>query len=578
MRKLSIFTLLLIGVFCMGLMVVSADDDDEAKTEAKVRLGYRGVDSNGSLGGIAEYRSLEESLGAAFKLKHLSKTTKVKAWGVFNDRDDITAKFYADMDRMFQVEASYVEFLHRLDHDPLTNLNAVKTPKVTRSTDFDPGRDYSIVRAEFDVRAKFKHPDIPGIMIEATYNQIQRQGHKQARTLSKCANCHVVGYGREVDQLTQSYSVGATYSGDQFSLGAELSGRSFEEQGATPTHTYMDILHPVNYVPVFNDRAIFSELDGPLPFNQVPKNTKWKAKLNGNVVNESVGSLNAGYVYSEVENDDMGISMSFTGFHGSWFRKFNKELSLSVKGRYYTIDNDDYFYDSVEPVAVSGPYAGKTYREQWGANPDLDRKSAYNRDVFNIDADLRYRFAKRSVLTLGYRYKMIDREYYAVTEAGDTETTHNRFKATVNTSLMKGNRINAEFVYEAIDQPYINLYAAGSPKQDPTPVPSPLAGGSIQYFQLYGTREVNLAANPNQIMSLRATIKQKLDKGVSLMGTFTWKDSSNDELNISEWNETHMGINASLWFAISPEFSGMVSYNYKDSEKDTLFVLPIFDG
>jgi hypothetical protein len=62
------------------------------------------------------------------------------------------------------------------------------------------------------------------------------------------------------------------------------------------------------------------------------------------------------------------------------------------------------------------------------------------------------------------------------------------------------------------------------------------------------------------------------------MGGFKYTDKSNDELNMSEWNETQLGVNASLWFALSPEFSGMVTYNYKDSEKDTLFILPIFDG
>lgn len=575
MRKLSLFTLLLIGILSVGLLAVNADDeDDESKTKAKVWLGYRGVDDNGSLGSVAEYRSLEESVTAGFKVKHLSEENYVKAWGSYLDKDDITAKFYADLDRTFQVEASYVEFLHRLDHDPLTNLRARKWPKVTRSTDFDPGREYSIVRSEFTAKATFKHPDIPGIMIEAVYNQIQRQGHKQARTLSKCANCHVVGYSREVDQLTQNYGVKATYNGGNgFSLSAELSGRQFEESGMTPTHLYMDVRHPAQYTPVFNDRAVFSDADGPLPFNQVPKNSKWKAKVSANIANEEIGSLNGGFVYTQVDNDDQNLSLSFTGFHGGWYKKLSDEVSLSIKGRYYTMENDDYFYDAPEPVAVAGPYAGQTYRQKWGAEADLDRKSHYNRDVMKFEGSLRYRFMPRSVVTVGYQYKMIDREHYDV-----PETTHNRFKASLSTSLMKGNRINGEFVYETISDPYINIMAAGTTNFNPAPVPSPLAGGSIQYFTLYLNREINLGTDPNEVMSFRGSVKQKLDDGFSVMGSFSYVDKSNDDLNFSTWEEKKLGLNASAWFALTPEFTGMVSYNYKDSEKDTLFVLPLFDG
>jgi hypothetical protein len=229
-------------------------------------------------------------------------------------------------------------------------------------------------------------------------------------------------------------------------------------------------------------------------------------------------------------------------------------------------------------VAKAGPYTGKTYREKWGAEANLDRLSAYNRDVMQFDAGLSYRLAPKSLLSLEYRYKNINRDYFEVTEAGDTETTINRIKASMSSRLSKVTRLNASFIYEDIDQPFIGVNAAGTVSFNPAPQSSPLAPGSIQYFQLYANRIVDLSNQPNQTMQFKANLSHKLSKTFSVNGSVNWKTSENDILDYSKWNKDHLALNASAWFALSPEFYGTISYSYGDDTTETLFILPIFDG
>ena len=579
-RKSSLLALLLISCMAFGLIAVTADDDDDKKDETKVvvKVGGSGVDSSDSKNRVAEYNSIKSSAEAGFYLKHLGRDTQISAFAKYLNSDDIQGGIIADLDRVVRVKATYNEFLHRLDHDPLTNLKAVKSPKVTRSTDMDPFGEYAMNYSDLNISGKVKHPDIPGLALTMTFREQNRTGHKQTRTLSHCANCHIVGQDTYIDQVIRNYAVGVDFATGDLTISAEFQGSEFRENGDTPMHQYMDVRHPSKDVPVFNDRASFSDVDGLLPHNMLPDSKKWKAKVNATLANKELGVASAGFVYSVAENEYTANEMTFTSFRGSYFKRLNKELSIKARGLYYTIENDDYYVDINEPVAVAGGYPGQTFQDHYGYNPDYNRLSAYNRDVMQLDADIAYRFAPKTRLNAAYRLKTVDRDHYSVTEGGDTKTTHNRFKVDLISRPMKNTRVNAHFLFENIDQPFVYVNAAGTPNVDSPIVPAPFTPGAVQYFELYDARIIDMSNEPSQIMELKASASQKLAKGFSINGSFQWKQEKNDNLDFYEWTKDRLAINASSWFAFSPEFYGTVSYSYKDEKTESLFVLPIFDG
>jgi hypothetical protein len=148
----------------------------------------------------------------------------------------------------------------------------------------------------------------------------------------------------------------------------------------------------------------------------------------------------------------------------------------------------------------------------------------------------------------------------------------------MSSGFFKDTRFNAHFIYEDIDQPYILVNAAGTPAYYPAPIDAPFKPGSIQYFELYASRILDLSNQPNSVMDFRGSVSHRMSKEFSLNGSFTWKKSENDTLDYSTWTKDRIAFNASAWFAPTEELFGTVSYNYIDEKTETMYVLPIFDG
>lgn len=579
LNKALIF-LTLIGTLVAGCLPVFADEEEEQKNKPKVTvtLGARAVSTDDSKVRAGEYRSLESGVNTGFTIEQATENAAWSAAMRWFDTDEFDGSFFGDFGRVIRFEGSFTRFLHRLEHDPLTNLFAVKSPKVVSATDHDPGRQYGIVTTDLRSRMTFQHPEVPNLVFTADYRQQHREGTKQVRVAEHCTACHIHGSSTRVNQLMQEVVLGGHLTAGRFGLSAEFQGRTFEERGPTPMHTYSDVFHPTTGLPIFNDRASYDNTDGPLPYQKVAGNSRWSARLDASFDGEDAGTFNAGMVYTSVENDDTGNSLTYTGVRGSWNRVLTDGLSLSLRSTAYAIDNDDVFVDVVERPAVAGTYPGLTYAERWGAETDFTRYSVSNRDVLQFDADIAWRMLRGSLVKLEYLYRKTDRDYFAVTEGGETTTTLNRIKASLTTRFSKETRLNTSLRYEDTESPFSGVNVAGSTSFNPPAVASPLAPGSVQYFELYAARIVDLTNQPTSLLEAKANLSHRFSPKFSVNGGITYQTQENDSLDYSTWGKDRLSATLSSWFAIGPDFHGTISWSYRDEETDTMFVLPIFDG
>lgn len=580
--KRRVFTLLglMLAACLLGMVAVSADSDDDEKTKAKVWFGYRAHEVNDSPNRVGEYDTLKDSLAAAFLLSNYADSHGFFAYGRINDADDIDLAFAGDFDRTLRVKGDYTRLYHRLQHDPLTNLQAVTAPKVTRYTDTDPTARYDVVYSELKTSAEFNHENMPWLTLEFGFRHEERDGMKQVRTMSKCSNCHVVAYSHAIHENTRDYSVAANVDSGNFSLRYSYTGRNFRNTSATPTHVYDDAKHPSLNTPVFYDRVQFWSVNGSLPFNMTPDTDKMTHEISATYDAKSKGILNAGYVRSTVENLYTTLEMDYNSMRANYAVRLAKGVGLSMRGVYYDIDNDDVYVDVNEPLAVAGPYAGLTYREKFDDGSftgDFNRLSWANRTVYEFDADLNYAFAHRTKARLSYRYKQTDRDNHEVSD-GEHASTSNRIKLALSSRAVKDLTFRGHFIYESISNPFAGVDIAGMYNFNAPAPGSPLSPLSVQYFQLYNSRMVDLTNQPDSIVEFSGQMTYRLAKNASFSAGLKYQDLQNDSLDYSTWSKDKTAINASLWFALSPELHGTIAYHYNTEETQTAYIMPVFDG
>ena len=561
------------------LLVLSVAWSDEDMS-GSVSMKYTGVGHDDSKVKAFEYR--DDDSEAGITLDFASRIGK-RGMVFFNvDRstsDDQSFSMSLWTDEHLRITASYNEFVHNLIHDHLTNLEAVAAPKVTRSTDFNPDTDFGIVHSEAKARIDYKVND--NVTFFACYRHQQRKGWKQARTMSKCATCHVVGVDRRIDESTKDFQIGAAINVNNFSLVASHLDRRFTEDGPTPTFEYEEAEHPANRTPVFEDRIQYDSVDGPLPFDQVPDVKKRQDTLKIGYKWEK-GNFEVSYSDAEVRNTYWDNSFDYNGGYAAFKQRLGEKTTLKLRFRTYEIDNEDYFYDTIERVAVAGPYVGMTYREYMETegkifDPDYYRRSAMNRRVNDGIAELRFRYAKRGRLKFGLRYKSVDRDDFEVSEY-ETETVTNKVYIDWRHWKPKAWKFNANLSYSDISDPFANVDGGCNPDMNTTPVSSALAPGAVQYWEFHDAREYNLSNQPSETLNFRFSAPRSLTDKAHLMFNARYKDDKNDDLDFSTWDRDF--LMAGLFYNWMPneKASFFAGYNYSTDESTTHICIPVMDG
>lgn len=170
------------------------------------RLGGWGIGTQGVLTKVGEYQDLGSSPFWDFDRLLSNGARTLSLYGTGLDDTGNQAGLYL-FDPKVSVRVDYRRFLHRLDHDPLTNMTLSEE---VVAEDLNVGDDYAI-RVQ-NLKTYVKGKLTKNVKYRVNFWMLRKQGDRQAIGTQHCANfsqsggqvnrCHVLSQTQQVDWLT----------------------------------------------------------------------------------------------------------------------------------------------------------------------------------------------------------------------------------------------------------------------------------------------------------------------------------------------------------------------------------------
>ncbi|MBP1606239.1 MAG: hypothetical protein H6Q08_1613 [Acidobacteria bacterium] len=553
--------------------------------EGAVTFGGIGTSTDGYQGRVAEYTVTDEDALAAIRFMTWGENGGFRYdVSVFNGGDARNQRYaaYLDFSRLVKARVTYRQFPHRLDHDPLTYVDGgspLGGTFIVRHTDTDPGAAYRVGYGEFDAGVDL---NLRNVQFFLGHRRETRSGWHQALTTAHCANCHVVGFSQKMDELTSDLTAGARAHVGPLALEYTFLNRNTEDSADPIQYTYDDAVQPATLQDIFTNRVQYDAGSGPLPVSADPEIRKYSNTLRARFGLPGNGAIYGNFTQSSTKNETQGLSYDYTGAFGRFFLPIGRWASLRADFRRYSIDNDSVFVNVIEPVAVAGLAAGKTYSEAFPnalpATFDFTRESSLNRTPTELGVEFGVRPAKRTFLRFGYGWQEVERDYFEVE------------KTTTNTIYVAGRSqmgiANARFrfQYEDINDPFLYKHAAWPEILQPymSPGNSPLTG--LQYYSMYESRQADLTAFPTKNAFFEGAVTFAPNARTAITAHYRWRDAQNDELNAglggfnSEWGRTVSAPGVDVWIGADDHWALTAGYTYNREELDTMFSTLAFNG
>ncbi len=551
----------------------------QPKTEGAVTVGATVGSNDGTQNRLNEYEVAKDGTLPAFGAQFWGNNGTLKydlvASHGGDSRDQQYGAYLSAGGGRVKASVTFDRFLHRLDHDPLDYVGAGIGNFVVRATDHDPGAEYSstngILNTDVTVAAT------KNVQLFASHKMIMRDGVHQGLTMSHCANCHIESVGRVMDQTTNTLAAGARVSAGRFTMDYTFENRTFEENGATPTNTYDNAVHPVTLLDVFVSRVQYDDNNGALPFDLVPRQTKRTSTVRAAYAFPGSGAISGNFTHARSENDNSGIGADFTGGHARVTIPLGKKAFVKGFFRKYEIETESVFVDVVEPVAPAGPAAGLTYAQQYPGMLPLDyyTESSATRSPTEMALELAFRPGRRSSINLGYEYEAIEREHFHV-----EKTTTNTFKASAYFRPNKATSLRARYEQAMTTDPFANIHAAKPAILQTSPTPGGLPFGplSLQYFEMYNSRMANLGAHPTDSLFVEGSATWAPSQKFTVSGHYRYRDLQNDELNYSTWSHAIHMPGVEVYVAPNDRFTLAAGWGYQKDTLDTVFSTLNFGG
>jgi len=183
------------------------------RTEGKFVIGITGDDLDRYIGRAAEYEIADQGVRPWVKayLELLKRDLYLEMVAAHSGNpDDQFYRVHVNAARVWDSQFTYRRFLHRLDHDPLANIDTTQVAGhlYTYADDLAPAHDYRITYSEIAFLNEFRSPQAEWLSLRFDYNRQQREGAHQSTQLNHCSSCHVTGQVRPVDEAQDDFQFG----------------------------------------------------------------------------------------------------------------------------------------------------------------------------------------------------------------------------------------------------------------------------------------------------------------------------------------------------------------------------------
>ena len=172
--------------------------------DVAVRGGWWAVARQGSVTKVGEYQDLQSSPFWDIDLLKSDGDYTLDLFGTGLDNESTQAGLYY-FTPAYTANLRYERFLHRLDHDPLTNLPPPGSGAEIIAEDLNVGEDYA-VRMQ-DIRTDFSGKLTENVKYHLDVWFRRKKGERQALGTHHgmpadrifCRNCHVLSQRQEID-------------------------------------------------------------------------------------------------------------------------------------------------------------------------------------------------------------------------------------------------------------------------------------------------------------------------------------------------------------------------------------------
>ncbi|MFP3983433.1 MAG: GSU2204 family CXXCH-containing (seleno)protein [Desulfurivibrionaceae bacterium] len=567
----------------------SFNDDDDARTLSSEYSSMSDVDTRGIVGGSLYIHGDSSALGVE---------------GIYLAPDEQEYEGHLNIDRVLDIQGGYQEFWHRTGQDNLLNMNAESNgPEQgallwhtyeyapdygtnTANPDKAPEHEFGVSRKEFEATGKIRFPQVPGLTVGVEGRHERREGNEQVMTMSKCASCHVVAHDKDIDETTEDIKPFVQYNVGQLSLEYSYLNRKFKSSDPVMAN-YDEAANPLSGAGAgdddFDNRIIYDLDDNPLAADRTPDTRKEVHSLKGKYDVSGYQNINAGYVYANMKNDDVGgassatpdvsydkssLETDYNAGMFAWHNRFSKRLTVNLKGRYQNLESDDVFID----IARADGITGEEY--------DFTRESDEDRDIMTMKADLRYRLNRDITLRGGLEFEDEDRKniHFLVNE----DTTTYKGKAGMSWRLGRNLRLRADYRLTYVDDPYTwenSVYPNDGSLDDRDGVDLRDEDTPLTYTDfVYDQRSLNTSADPEMENDLKVKANYNLGSGMNLGGYARYTLGTNDEeINYDYEDEV---VDSGLDFTFSPlqRMTASLGYNYYSHNTDSAFYIPVYHG
>ncbi len=553
-------------------------EDPPKSTQISFELGGYGTSVDGSPEKAMEY----EPTGSFVPWKLL--VSSHQSWGSFllsseaKNADDQKHGLSLDVQRALRVKGGYEKFLHRLPHDPMTNLTAaVADGKYVWNTDLAPGTEYQVSYSRLTSRAELQVPSISAATLGLSYNEQRRSGHAQMMTLSHCESCHVTSQSRAVDEKTRDAGADLRLAFGAGSVRLAYNHRELKNEDPYALFTYDRALHPVQRTPIFDNRLQYDATEGPLPVDYRPDVRKNTGTLDFTVHDVRGLSLTGIGVLSRTENRYTGLEATYAGGALALGKSWDSGLRLRWRTRYYTLENDDFFVDSTERTSVAGPQAGRTYRQVYGYDPDFLRESALDRDVYESDLEAAFRLGKNlGTVRAVWDFRNEARKNTWVAP-GVATTTTNVVGLSWRGQAARSFRLTADYRHGDAAHAFLALDTTCSQLTYPTSGTSGLDPRLAQYYMSHAARTGDGTADPARWDEAKVGLSWISTK-VGLTANYRYWSGSNRDGDFTDWSKDQQSATVTLWSMPSPAWDWYVAYAFQKIELGGHTCVSLFDG